>query len=309
MPANFSRPPISTAAQALSSDDSCRRRAWYERHWRAPSLSPKQILREAIEHGLQSSADDPGEAAAEEAMRLAVEVGIDTAELDLLGLTEHIAAQADFLTWLLRVTASPWERPETLELPSGSPWVSGAFLGDSGANLRSIALVDRWDAWTQTALEYSWAVAGECSVYGAGMTVTVFELGSLRKGRWTNPFTSAYRHPVGKVLRFRRRDGEDFSAGWEKVWREKDSATREQWLDQMTEDGVLPDVVHVHAVAESSGILHQLAQDKLVRIAETREAPEIQPSRCFDKLHPCPYRSACPFDREPSEELGFVRLG
>ena len=293
----------------LTQDDHCRRAAYYFQRWQVPALTPKAVLRQAIEHGLQSNADDPGETASDEAMRLATEQGLDTAETDLLGLAEHVSGLADFITWLLRATGLPYKRPEAIRLPEGSLWTSGAFLDASERGLRHIALVDRWDAWAQTALENSWPIIGETAAYQVPMSVIIVELGSLRRGRWTNPFTAGWRHPVAKVLRFQKRDGESFGATWERVYREHDNATREEWLDAMTEDGVLAESLHVFPVdvPERGGvILHEL-ESKLIRIQSATEPPEPQYSMCFDRIRPCPFRVACPRGLEPSEELGFLK--
>ena len=294
--------------QILSSDDFCSRRAFYEQRWRPPVLRPKEILIQSVEHGLMADGD-AGEAAEAESYRLATEIGLDTAETDLLGLAEHVSALANLLAWLLRGSQPPYKRPDDISLPDGSPWVSGAFLDASERGLRRVALVDRWDAWAQTALENSWAVMGETSAYGVGMSIVVVEIGQLRKGRWSNPFTTAYRHPVSKTLRFRKRDGDDFGSTWEKVWRERDKASREEWLDAMADDGVLAESIHVHQVDNPArGELTALAGSKLLRIGLTSTPPEPQFSQCFDRIHPCPFRSCCPRGEEPSESMGFVSI-
>ena len=298
------------APRLLSEDDRCRRAAFYLQRWQVPALTPKAILRQAIEHGLQSNADDPGEAASAEAFRLATEQGLDTAETDLLGLAEHTAALANFLTWILRATGLPYKRPEPIRLPEGSLWTSGAFLSQDERSLRHIALVDRWDAWAQMALENSWQVMGECSAYQVPMSVIIVELGSLRRGRWTNPFTAGWRHPVAKNHRFQKRDGESFDGAWERVWRERDNASREDWLDAMSDDGVLAESLHVLFVETPQRASEKIfiAESKLIRIQSATEPPHPQYSMCFDRIRPCPFRNACPRGLDPSEELGFLPL-
>ena len=291
----------------LAEDDFCRRLVYLSERWQAPALTPKQILTQSVEHGLMSAAD-PGEAANAEALRLCTEVGIETAETDLLAVAEHVSALAEFLVWLIRGTESPYKRPEAIRVGERSTWNSGAFLSQNERSLRYVALVDRWDAWTQMALENSWQIRGECAAYQVPMDVIVVPIGKLRKGRWSNPFTTAYRHPVAKVLRFKKRDGEDFGSTWDRVLREQDKASREEWLDAMTDDGVLAESLHVHHVdvPENFSVILHLIESKLTRIAQTTEPPEPQFSQCFDRIHPCPFRSACPRGLEPSPELGFL---
>lgn len=292
-------------ASLLASDDFCRRQAHYLARWEPPARTPKQILRLAIEHGLLSDADDPGEAAADYAMELATERTIDTAETDLLGLAAHISSLADFISWMLR-TEGPWVRPSPVALPSGQPWTSGAFLSHSG--LKHVALIDRLDGLTEMSLRHSWGLRGESSVYQLPVDVIAIEIGSLRQGRWSNPFTLGRQHPQGKMLRFRKRDGSDFSENWPKINREDYDGTREDWLDALTDDGVLEERVHVFTcdVPEKFQEIVSLAEIKLDQ--QSDEVPDQQPSRCFDRLAPCPYRGTCPQGIEPSESRGFISI-
>lgn len=294
--------PIPTA-RILTNDDHCRRLAHYDVRWEPPARTPKEILLLAIEFGLLSDSDDPGEAAADYAMELAVEKTIDTAETDILGLASHGSSMADFITWLLRAENQPWERPQPIELPDGHIWDSGAFLSQRG--LKHLALVDRLDAMTEMSLRNSWAVRGESSVYEMPVDIICVEIGTLRAGRWSNPFTKGYRHPQANTLRFRKRDGEVFGANWERVERETDEATREEWLDAMTDDGILEERVHLLQcdIPEDQPEVVDLAQTKLAR--QSSVIPEKQPSRCFEKLRPCPYRGCCPQGVDPSMDNGF----
>jgi len=293
----------------MLSDDLCARRAWYGLRWQAPFLTPKQILVSAVDHGLLASGD-AGEAAETYALDLCVNPGLDTAEPDMLAVAEHIASFANLLAWTLQGTGGPWKRPEAIRLPDGSPWTTGAFLSPTETHLRRVVLLDRWDAWAETALERGWDTAGECSVYGAPMDCLIVEIGAMRNGRWGNPFTRGYRHPVSKTLRFRKRDGEDFGSTWSKVEREHESASREEWLGTLTEDGILAETIHVHQVPvpERSGAILHLAQSRLARIREAGEPPEENLSMCFSRMNPCPFRSCCPRGEEPSESLGFTRI-
>jgi len=250
---------------------------------------------------------DAGEASEAESLRLSTEIGIDTEQSDLLSLAEHIGGLANFLAWIVRGEQLPYKRPEPIRVADGKMWVSGAFLSQDERSLRHVKMVDRWDVWAQIALENSWQIMGECAAYRVPMSVVVVEIGKLRKGRWSNPFTTAYRHPVSKTLRFRRRDGDDFGSTWEKVFRETDKATREEWLDAMADDGVLAEPIHVHVVQpEHVEERLALAASKLSRIASTDAPPEPQLSQCFERIHPCPFRSCCPRGMEPNAEMGFL---
>lgn len=284
----------------LSSDDFCRRKAYFDLRWEYPSLTPKDILNRAISHGLVTDAKDYAKAASDYAMQVATECTIDTPETDLLSLAEHIAALAEVIVWTVRI-GDPF-----VPAPSKRDWDSGVYLSEREDCLRSVKCVDRFDGMTEMSLRTAWEGQGESSIYGVPMDVVVVEIGALRQGRWTNPWTSAWRHPVAKTLRFRKRDGESFGANWERVFREHDRATCEEWTDAMTDDGVLAESIHIlHIeVPDRSEEYVRLSHDKIKRIAATVEVPEIQLSRCFDRMHPCPYRACCPNGKDPGE-MGF----
>lgn len=294
--------PIPTPA-ILASDDWCHRQCFYLQRYPPLALTPREILRQAIEHGLSSEADDYAGAAKDHAMELCASTVIDTAETDLLSLAEHIAHLAEMVVWIGR-TGSPWERPEPIAIGDGAQWRSGAFLSQNQAKLRHLICVDRWDALREMELRTSWQIAGECSAYQVPMDVVILVIGAMRAGRWASPFTTAWRHPVAKNLRFRKRDGNDFGAAWTKVLRERDGADRDEWLDALTEDGVLAECAHALSVDVPERETVTLSVRKLERIAAQGEVPEPQPSRCFDRMRPCAFRGCCPKGLEPSE-AGF----
>ena len=226
-----------------------------------------------------------------------------------IGLGEHIAGLADFLVWVSRGENGPWCRPEDVKVGK-SLWESSAFLNASGSGLRQLLVVDSWTEERQLATMHSWQVQGEMAAYGVPMTLLVAVIGKRRDGRWINPFTRGYRHPVSYELRLQKRDGEPFGPTWEKVWREKYDGTREEWLDGLTYDGVLAESLIVHPIQSLpfDQEIRTVLEAKTLRIQASHELPEVQLSVCDDALHPCPYRSACPYFRLPSERSGFRLL-
>jgi hypothetical protein len=289
----------------LSSDDWCHRLAFYSERYEAPFLSPKEILWRAIEHGLLSPDADYAQAANDYAMELCTSTTIDTNETDLLGLAEHIAGLAEIAVWVAR-TAGAWVRPEPKRIGDGALWSSGAFLSQRETKLRHLVCVERWDAMREMELRTSWQIAGECAVYQAPMDVIILVIGAMRNGRWSSPFTTGWRHPVAKDLRFRRRDGESFGATWLKVWREQDKCPRDEWLDAMTDDAVLGECVHALTidVPDRAENTVRLSVEKVERLTAQTETPEPQPSRCFDRMRPCAFRGCCPQGKTP-DEMGF----
>jgi hypothetical protein len=293
------------SASQLLNDDQCRLRAYYSQRWQAPTVRSVEALYEAIEAGLTAESDAPWDVAEQAFYDLATTRGLDSAQTDLLGEASHLASLASMVTFLLR-PERPWKRPEAVKLPDGSTWEPASFLSQSEGHLRRLVLCGRWDAYRMIQEEHDWRTL-EGAIYGVPVDLVVVVLGQERDGRRHGPLSCGWRHPVSKTLRFKKRGGDDFGSSWERVWREQDHATREEWLDALVQDGLLPECVLIHPVEVQNrdAILH-LAEAKLSRIQQTKTAPEPQLSRCFDRFHLCPYRSCCPRGLEPSPELGFL---
>lgn len=295
------------SAPLLNADDHCRRLAHYSLKWEPPVIRPTEALYQAIEHGLaDESGDDPGDVASEHLMELATTRGLDSNQEDLLGEAEHLAGIASFVTWILR-TGEAWKRPEPIKLPNGTPWSPGAFLSADEGHLRRVVLCGRWDAYRMVEEEHDWRTL-ESAIYGVPMDLVVVILGQERNGRRHGPLCKGWTHPVSKTLRFRKRDGSGFDGAWTPVFREQADFTREQWLDTLVEDGNLPESVLVHRGPDPNlpQNLRQVASEQLLRVEEYKGIPDPQLSRCFDRFHPCPFRSCCPNGIEPSEANGFI---
>lgn len=289
----------------LSDDDFCSRLEFLGRSWEKESLSPMQLLARGIEHGLTSESEDGGQAAGDRVMSLAVSRPIDTLQSDLLGLAEHTSALADYIVWLLR-TGDPWKRPTPVKL-NGQPWEPECYLGPN-RTLRRVVLVDRWDDARAIAERFDWRSL-EATIYDTPMTLVVVVLGASRDGRRHGPLSRGYVHPVSQQLRFRKRDQSDFGDTWAPIFRENFKGDRDEWLEALTEDGVLEDHLILHPVElpENQTQILSLAGDKLSSLRDTVEPPVPQLGQCFDPIRKCPFRSCCPYFRMPSEELGFLR--
>lgn len=295
------------SAQLLNEDDRCRRAPILGQKWERNCLNPSQILYRAVEYGLEVDSEDSGLSASDQAMQLCVDHTIDTPQSDLLGLARHLSAIAEYVVWLVR-TESAWERPADLKLGKET-WVSSSFLNGLGNRLRRVILVDKWSDQRAVAESHNWRSL-EAAVYGLPMDLIVVCLGPNREGRRHGPLTRGYLHPIANNLRFIKRDGGDFGENWNKVWREDYQGTREDWLESMSEDGVLPDVVLTHEIPfpENYREIRALAESKIARIRETKELPEAQLSQCDNPLHPCEFRYECPKFILPSTQRGFACL-
>ena len=190
------------------------------------------------------------------------------------------------------------------------PWESSAFLSANGTRLRRLLTVDRWPEGGDPEILNSWAVQGESSIYGLPIDLMIAVIGQRRDERWISPWTRGWEHPVSRTLRFQKRDGESFGPTWERVFREHFRGERQDWLDALTDDGVLPEILLVHQVPvpAHAAEIRAFAEKKLQRLALTVELPEPQLSNCFNPVTPCQFRSACPYWRLPNPATGFISL-
>lgn len=302
---------MANSAEILTAHDRCERSAFLGKSWARQIVSPISALYQAIESGLEYEGDeDPGQIAGDSLMTIATDRGLDTPQQDQYGHAMHLAGLADILTWFLRPTATPWQRPEDVKVGKAI-WESSAFLDPSGLRLRRIVLVDRWNDERARAESHSWRTVGECVAYDLPIVQTVIVIGQNREGRRHGPFTKGWTHPVNSALRMRKRSGEGFGGKWRPIFREEAEFSREKWLDAMRDDGILGDVVFEIEVpvpeAPAKAKISYLMEKKLAEIKGLNVLPDPCPSQC-DGLTPCQFNTCCWNFRLPSEEIGFIRL-
>lgn len=299
-----------TSADSLSSHDRCARKSFLEKDWERNHLHPGDVLRRAIDVGLESEEEDPGIAAGDEVMTLCTERGMDTGRGDLYAMAQHTAALADIIVWFLRGTGKPWERPEDVKIGK-SAWESSTFLSACGTRLRRVAVASRWGEDRALGESHSWRTVGETTAYGIPITQIVVIVGQTREGRYHSPWTKAFCHPVNHSLRMRKRSGENFGGKWRSIWREETEYSREKWLDAMTDDGILGDVVFEVEVpvpeAPAKAKISWLMEKKLAEIKDTTELPPPCPSVC-DWPVPCDFSKACWHFELPSSRNGFIQI-
>jgi hypothetical protein len=296
------------SADSLQSHDRCPRKAFYEKTWVRQTVSPLHALYAAVEHGLTCEEKDPGIAAGDRIMTLAAERGLAVPANDQYTVAEHYAALADLITFTIR-TGAPWRRPEPVRVGK-AVWEPSCFLAASGARLKRIVLVDRWSDERTLSESHSWKSVGEAEAYCLPMTQTVVVIGQHREGRRHSPWSKAWIHPVvTSQIRMRKRSGEPFSGKWRQIWREDEDYNRETWLEAMTSDGILGDVLFETEVpvpeGAGAGKIRRLMERKLMDVEITKVLPDPRPSVC-DWPVPCPFN--CWSFEQPSERNGFVRL-
>lgn len=299
-----------TSAESLQAHDRCDRLSFLRKSWERNILHPHDILRRSIEAGLESEDGDCGQSAGDESMTLCTERGIDIKQADQYGAALHGSALADLVAWVVRGQNGPWIHPEDVRAGK-EPWISGAFLEASGTRLRRVVAVERWSDERALAESHAWYNIGEVAIYQIPLILVVIVLGQRRDARWHGPWSRAWTHPVNSALRMRKRSGEGFSGKWRPIWREETDYSRELWLDTMTNDGILGDVIFEVEIPvpgeQSLSKIRHLAESKLAEIRKTVELPSPHPSVC-DWPIPCSYRDACWNFETPSTRNGFIQV-
>jgi len=297
------------SAETLLAMDRCERLAAWSQSWQVPAIHPTEVLKAAVDAGLLTDEDDPGQLAGDMVMTEAAERTLDI-EGSQYSCAMNLAALADIIVTAIRASGGPWARPADL-VGKTMTWESGAFLEPSGLRLRRVVLVSRWNSERFLAETNSWKCLGEVSIYQMPMTMTVVLIGQRRDGRHHSPWSKGWLHPQSRTLRIRKRSGE-FDGKWIECWRETSDFNKEFWIEQLRQDYVLNDVLFEKQIkVPEQGVMakiRHLAEKKLQRLAKMTETPEPTLSACFWPT-PCKFaKGACWQFREPSERTGFVRI-
>ena len=201
-----------------------------------------------------------------------------------------------------------------MSIGNGVLWRSSVFLDPTATHLRRLALVSSWNDDRHFAECRAWQSLGEICVYERPMQLVVAVIGQSRDGKRHGPWTKAYRHPVNRGIRFRRKSGtEGFKASWEQIWRENyDDIGTDEWYQQMIKDGVIQDYFFKIDIpvpeSKARKDIVNLAASALSKVYGTDKLPPKQLSTC-DWPTPCWFRNNCHcLDQEPSGRFGFVRI-
>ena len=303
------------SAELLAMYESCNRKGVWGRDWGKWKISDTEMVQRSIRAGLLSDRKDFNVVSGEEAMSLGAEPGLESKEYNLFDQVVHLGNLADIISLAVRKPSErPWRLPEDVRLGDGPTWRSAAYLSPAGDYLRRLAIVSSWNDDRHFAECRGWFSMGEICAYSMPMQMVVAVVGPSRSGKRHSPFTRAYRHPVNKGIRFRRKggQGEGFKSSWVQIWREDfDEISTESWLQSMITDAVLPD--HLFKIdiplptQEVQRKFRDLAAKKLEEIETANILPDQQLSTC-DHPHPCVFRNPCHSGAEPSGRFGFVRV-
>ena len=299
-----------TTAEILTAHDRCARLAHWKQSWEFNRLHPRTILRRSVEAGLLTDDPDPGQFSGDHVMQLCADRGLDI-EGSVYSTAMNVASLSDLLVTLLRARMPNLGRPAD-KVGETLTWVSSCLLAPSGVRLHRVVLADRWNKDKELAESHAWFSLGEMAIYGLPLTTTVILTGQLRDGKFHSPFSKGWLHPKSHQLRIRKRSGEGFSGQWTPCWREEqDEISRDKWMDQLHEDGVLRDILFdvdlPQPCPELRAKIRNLAEKKLQAIAESKALPPPHISVCFQPKK-CEFSEACWGFSEPSEKSGFVQL-
>lgn len=297
------------STEVLLNHDRCPRLAHWGMRWQAPNIDASEALALAIDAGVMSEEKDPGQWAGDTIMTIASErrLNVPGSQYDC---ALHLASLADIIVTTLRTGTGAWARP-TPRTWQTLAWESSAFV-EAGIRLRRVALVDRWTDERREHELHSWRTLGEQAIYELPMTLTVVVIGNRRIGRYHSPWSKGFLHPRSKNLRIKKRGGESFKGDWVECWREQhDEIERDDWLEMMHKDGVLPEVcfpVLVDIPKDGFRVpIRALAENKMREIFSTQKTPPPTISAC-DWPRRCKFHDCCWKLKEPTEGSGFVRL-
>jgi len=225
--------------------DRCERRLAFEKEWEPKTISPLGLLYLALEHALIS--DDPEQAAKDETIRVAQTRELDSGDHNAFMTIRHLGYLAGIIAVALRQRLGPLTKVEV-----DFSWESALFETASGIRHR-IELVSHWDDDRLRAAAHSWRVVGELAALQAPLTLTAVVIGPQRAGRRHSYWSKGVLHPTNSTLRFERRrgrGGNDFTRGWEDVWREQRAEiSTERWLNVMRSDNVLDEMILSREIA------------------------------------------------------------
>src|SRR6266481_6768641 len=118
------------SAETLLAMDRCERLAAWSQSWQVPAIHPTEVLKAAVDAGLLTDEDDPGQLAGDMVMTEAAERTLDI-EGSQYTCAVHTAALADIVVTALRGSGPAWARPADLPMKTLT-WTSSAFLSPSG---------------------------------------------------------------------------------------------------------------------------------------------------------------------------------
>ena len=265
-------------------------------------ISPLRAVYLALDAGLKTD-KDPERTAENELLSLAARPGLDIEGGDVYAVAMSHAKLAGILAAALR---SAWQEPWKQIAPTPT-WESACYDAGDG-HIRRIALVDRWSGDRKQQEIGGWRTLGEVCALNRTVLVTAITIGTSQDKRRHSAWTRCFRHPRNRTIRFQKRSAdEEFSANWEKAWREDAGIKTADWLKMMKEDGCMTDLVHTVQVPVPRGRDAYLKE--MERIAgEMAGLPEVPPMRlagCHG-FSPCPFLSVCP-DTDPKAH-GFKLL-
>lgn len=288
------------SAEKIITNELCPRRFKWMGEYRT-RISLIRALYTALDAGLRAE-KDPERAAENEYLSLAASPGLDVTGHDVYAVAMHHAKLAGVVAVALRgAWSDPWTPVEPVDLPNGEKWSSAAYRTSDGA-IRRLALVDRWSDERRMQEASGWRTLGEICALDRPILVTAITIGASQSKRRHSAWTRCWQHPRNRTVRFKRKTStEDFGATWTPVWREDSGIKTADWLNRMSADGCMEDLVHTVKVSPPKA--REVYLREMVRVADVSGAPPMRLAGCHG-FSPCPFLGVCP-DDDPTK-YGFV---
>lgn len=299
------------SAEKLSIWELCPRRFIWTQKYGMPRISLVAALYRSVDAGLRSD-KDPERAAENEFLALAASPGLDILGHDIYAIAMHHAKLAGIVSVALRSGSDgPWMPWGDTTLAGGHTWHSGCYNAGDGV-ARRVVLADRWGDDRKSQEMRSWRTLGEACALKQPIAVTAVTIGAAKDRRRISPWTRTYQHPKNRMYRFRRLSSEeDFSATWNRLWREDAGVSTTDWLTQMKKDDCMKEAVQTAlcpAPPRRESYVREMQRYAIdmVRLEErVGDQPPMRLAGCYG-FSPCIFLPVCHGAAPPvPENYGF----
>lgn len=283
------------SSEDFSSFDICPRLATYSSTYAPLRVSVNWAMNTAIHTALETA--NPI-AASDKLMELAARPGLDVDGRIYESVIHHSKLVELLATYLLSI--------ERFEIPSPIPTNWGEFQPSSflipGNCLLRFVLCDRWFPEREQMERFSWRTTIDTSLTNLPMTIIPIVIGGMREGRRPSVWTQGFEHPQSNQIRILKRDGDQFSDNWRKVWREELSIKPIEWLKLMQDDGAFEG--RVFSVVQPAPPDQPEVVDQVAQMAGEMGSMRQNRSNCY-RFKPCPFLPACLSGKSPAQ-LGWI---
>lgn len=301
----------------------CPRQWLLHRSYRPLRWPPRALANAILRQGILDIAGgmpvpEAASAARSQFLQSAANPGLDITTDPYLAAREWCA----MLDSLLRVLAREG-LPSTLQpippvrLSSRVEWLP--LAQSDGHTLHRWLTIDRWDESDLSRELHSWRTLGDVATTRLPMTIHVIEIGQLRSGRRSSPWTRAWKHPTMPSLpmRFRGKAADAFKS-WKPVYLMDGKVSPDAWVEQLWNENAHEGLLHHVQVkpptdAQAGAVLRDILTES-IRMRELVDervwwgAVPMHRNAC-DGWQTCQFQPVCYGDgAEPESLTGLYQL-